>query len=468
MDATSSASSLFRVGGLASGLDTDDIVSKLISIEQQPITRLENKKAEVTEKLTAWRDLNTRTLAMKFQSNALKQESTFQGRRASSSNTDVLTVTSTSGANTSSYSVSVESLARSHQVSSQSYGSSTAEIGTGQITINVGNVSYDPITVDSENNTLEGIRDTINDGNYGVSASIVQADTGDYRLILTGDKLGADNTIDVNMSLSGGTEPSFSTIQDARDAHIIMGEDAGAIDIYRSSNTIDDVIDGATLTLKSADAGNPVTLSFDQDTSSVKTQIQSFIDQYNNMVDYFDNQFFYDSETGESGTLFSDTTLLTIREDLYAAVTDLTSGSSGYNSLDDLGITINEGTGKLEISDESALADALNNDMENAMNFFTDEDNGLAVRVDNYLAQITDPVDGTIKITEDYFTEEIESLEESITVKEESLSRMEEQYYIKFAKLEAAMAEIQSQSEYIFSQLNAMSGSSSQSAKTGN
>jgi len=43
--------------GLASGLNTKDIISKLLQLEQQPITRLNQRKQDIQKQRDAWKDL---------------------------------------------------------------------------------------------------------------------------------------------------------------------------------------------------------------------------------------------------------------------------------------------------------------------------------------------------------------------------------------------------------------------------
>jgi flagellar capping protein FliD len=56
----SMADSALQVGGLATGLDTTSIINGLISIEQQRVTREEDKKADIELKLSTFNDLKTK------------------------------------------------------------------------------------------------------------------------------------------------------------------------------------------------------------------------------------------------------------------------------------------------------------------------------------------------------------------------------------------------------------------------
>jgi len=449
--------SSFRVGGLVSGLNTSDIIKEYMAIERKPVDRLEFKKSGVEKKLVAWRDLNTRILALKVKSGWLKSESTFQGRNASSSNTDVLTVTGLAGDSTSAQTITVKALSQNHQIASQVYSTESANIGMGTVSIKVGSLSYEDITVDENNNTLEGLRDTINNGSYGVTASIVQTDDSSFRLIFNSKTDGENGNIVATMDLSGGTTPAFSTIQDAQDAHITLGSGASAIDIYRSKNSFSDVIDGLVINLKSIDENNPVTVSLTRDSSKVRDTIDGFIEQFNNLVDYFDQQLDYDPDSGKTGTLFSESSLITIQRDLYDLVTNSTGGSGEYKSISQLGIGVGPG-GRLEIQDETLLTDALSDNLEDVAALFGDEDNGIAVRVYDHLDNMLDPEEGILATVEEQYLSDIDDINNSIALKEEYLSRAETQYYKKFTDLEVSLAKLQTQSNYLNYQIEAMRG----------
>src|SRR5205823_11756951 len=124
------------------------------------------------------------------------------------------------------YVVSVQSLARAHQVVSQGYGDiGTTTIGTGTFTITAAGQST-TIQVDSSNNTLGGLRDAINRANTNVQASIVQDGDASYRLMISSKQTGTANALTINSTLSGGTDPTFNDLQTAKDARVTLGSGA--------------------------------------------------------------------------------------------------------------------------------------------------------------------------------------------------------------------------------------------------
>jgi len=456
---TASSASTFKIGGLVSGLDTNDIISQLMGIENKPLQLLEYQKSLVEEKLTAWRSFNTRIQAFKVQTANLGKETTFQSLTATSSDESMVKVSTTSSSATGVYNIKINQMAQAHQMKSQEFATLDTEVGTGTISFAVGGITIgEPIEITSENNTLTGMRDAINESGMGVIASIIQTGTDAYRLIVTSDTTGTAGEITPTISLSGGTAPAFTDMQSAQDAEIQLGT-TDPITITKSSNTISDVIPGVTLNLQDADPAQNIVISVSADTSSPINSIKGFITQYNNLVSYFDEQFTYDVDTNEAGTLFSDTDLLQIKNDLYEMVTSAVGGDGKYQTIFDLGLDI-DAAGQLVISDTEALETALADSSSDVLSFFTDSENGFSTRLNSYIDDnLNDSTNGIFATVEGSLSDKISSYDEKIAVKEDYIARVEENYYSKFSTLETTLAKLQSQSEYLNSQFSAMENS---------
>jgi len=342
------------VDGLASGLDTTNIISKLIELEKKPVKLLENKKTTLDNQYSAWQEFNKRLSALETAVDAINKKSEFIGVTSSFANNNslatqtVLTATASSTAASGTYTIKVNSIARAEKEVSQGFSSATAVLGggVGVINITVGSKTT-TINVDSSNNTLEGLKTAINNANAGVTASIVN-DGSSYKLSITGVNTGADNKISITDNLRGGWGLiplfSWSEVQSASNA----GIELDGISISKSSNTVTDVIDGVTLNLQSAGSG---TITFTSDTSKVKQNISNFVDAYNTVLTFIKEQFTYDTnKKTTSGPLFGNNTLMSIQQKLRGIVSGAVPGLSGnYTYLSQIGIRTGE-DGKLSIN----------------------------------------------------------------------------------------------------------------------
>jgi len=204
---------LSSIGGIISGLDTNSIIETIISYEKKDIELYLARRAEFTQRLASWQTINSYLLGFKTQLDILSKPSIWNTKTASSSDTDIIDVSTTESAGSGIYYISVDQLARNHQIASQGFSDSTAIIGTGTVEIKVGDNAPVTITVEAGNHSLVSLKNAINNANAGVSASIINdgSKNNPFRLILTANETGADNQITFTSNLTGGTPPDFST-----------------------------------------------------------------------------------------------------------------------------------------------------------------------------------------------------------------------------------------------------------------
>jgi flagellar hook-associated protein 2 len=356
-------------------LDVQYIVETIIASKQEPIKDLQAKETTLNEKKTAYQQLNT--LAAGVESSLYKIKSAgFSSYSATSSNEDLLTVSSASTASAGDYSITVGQLARAQSNTSTGYlSSSDAVLAEGTtFTITQGDAEK-TINISGNTRTLSGLRDAINNLGLDMSASVLY--TGSvYKLQISSDETGTENQFTIDDTSGGAVGTSMSTAtQTALDAEIYVNTAvADEYKITRSSNSINDVITGVTLNLNDASTSKTVKVSVDTDTTALRENIESFVTAFNAAVDYLNTQFTYDSSTGTSGILSGDSTARKVQQDLLSMVTAQVEGLTGddkkYNSLAIIGMTINE-SGELEIDDET-LGDALTNHLAAVKRIFVD------------------------------------------------------------------------------------------------
>lgn len=356
------------VGGIVSGIDVDAIITKLSALEQKAVTQYQDQQTKLKSKQSAFQDINTRLAALNTAATSLSS-ATFFNKRLVTTDTTAVTATAGSGATPGEYQIAVGTVARAHQVLSQSYSDiNVSRLGTGTFTVTSAGQAT-TITLDSSNNTIGGLRDAINAANSNVRASIVQDGDSSYRLMIASKNSGTTNALTISSSLSGGTDPSFSTLQTAENATVTLGSGASAISITRSSNTITDLIPGVTMNLQAAAAGKTVSVSVGMDTEAISAGVKDFVDQYNNVLDTINTQFTYTGAGSSGGALIGDFTLQRIQTQIRDISSNAVSGVTGsYNSLADVGITTGA-DGKLTYKAET-FTDKIMSDPESVTRLF--------------------------------------------------------------------------------------------------
>jgi flagellar capping protein FliD len=109
-------------------------------------------------------------------------------------------------------------------------------------------------------------------------------------------------------TLAGFTGADFTKTQSAQDAQIkVDGYPAGADEwITRSSNTIDDVIQGVTLHLH---APGTVQVDLMRDIESVKTKLEAIVSAYNEAISFYREKTDYNATTRVAGVLMGDSVI---------------------------------------------------------------------------------------------------------------------------------------------------------------
>lgn len=356
----------FSIDGLVSGFDTSSIIDGILQFQQTQLDLFNSRRAEISTRQTAFGGIEAQLLSLRSAFGRLNRlNSVFDATTATSSNEDVLTVAASSDAANGTFALTVNQLATAEQRASQGFDSENSLIGTGDITLRVGARDATTITIDESNNTLQGLADAINASSNDVSASIVfdqQSDSS--RLLLTSSQTGEENTISIDSSLTGGDVPDFSTIvSDAQNSQVTLGSGANPIVAEFSSNQVDGLITGVTLDLVSANAGETVNIQISRDTSAAQEAIEGFVDSFNSVIDFIDDQTAFNPETNVSSPLSGNRNVSNIRNDLLSSVIENVPGLDiGLSRLADIGVDIDL-NGRLEV-DSSQLDDALNGRVE--------------------------------------------------------------------------------------------------------
>ncbi len=194
--------------GIGSGIESiDSIVTALVNAEKAPKTlQLDRLEKATTSRFSALGTLKGSLSALQSAVQGLNKSSIFEGRTVASNNTSVLTAKADSSVAAGKYSVQVKQLATNSKVALQSVPSaSTTKFNSGTLSISAGSASFN-VDVTASNNTLTGLRDSINTAGKtaGVSATIV-SDASGSRLVLSSSSAGDGNDIKVAATENGVT-----------------------------------------------------------------------------------------------------------------------------------------------------------------------------------------------------------------------------------------------------------------------
>ena len=112
--------------GLTSGIDTDSIISRLIQIESLPLQRLAQQRESLNTRMSAMQQFKSKITGLSSAAGSLNMASAFASIAATSSNTDVATISADSTASAGIFSLAVSKLAQAHKISTAAQASATS------------------------------------------------------------------------------------------------------------------------------------------------------------------------------------------------------------------------------------------------------------------------------------------------------------------------------------------------------
>ena len=361
--------------GINSNLDTSGIIDNLVTLQRQPITIVEAKRALEEAKLLSFQDLRDRLQNFKSIVNTLNTESRFlttEGVFSNKSATDtnkVATLTTSSSATSGTFSLVVNNLARETKLLSTGFADTSSTLNNGTVSITVG-TTVTEITINESNNTLDGLRLAINNSGANVQANFLNdgSASNPVKLVISGTETGSDNAVSIaasNTLFGFGQETpiTFSETQAAQNASFVLD----GVSVTKADNTVTDVITGTTLQLESAGSGI-ITLSPDED--AIKEKIQNYVDGFNELMVHLNSELALTESTGETGVLFANFTVQNLQQTLRETITDQVQGVTGdFSYLSQIGLKT-QSDGTLTI-DDGDLSTAIATNIENVTQLFS-------------------------------------------------------------------------------------------------
>lgn len=456
----------FSLSGIASGLDTNAIISQLMQLERVPYTRLQSKQSTLNSQVSVFRTINTKLSALRTAAEDLLLKSNFNLRSATNSDATVLKATVSETAAETSYQINVTQLAKQHIVMSDKFNKDETSTLTGTFKVNGQEFSLGSGTNEE---VLTQLMNDINARDVGVKASIVTTNTDQLTLVLTSAKHGEDHKMvfgsgqtgdQVLIEDAGGALTSLglvkndnlNTVQNAQNAKLTIN----GIQIESSSNQLDNVITGLSLTL--AKTGE-TTIDVTKDSDKIAEKVEAFVKAYNDVINTIK------SNTTKGKDLQGDSTLRSLENHLSNMFNrGVGEGDSSLKYLFDIGLEIDKGktkasemTGTITF-DKEKFKEALAENPEEVFNMFAlDESSsgnfGIAKLFRDSLMDWTRSGTGIIAAKIDGYDQEISFLSKQMEDMQARLDAKEEQLKKQFVNMETALAILQNQQAWLASQI---------------
>lgn len=485
-----------RVGGLASGMDTESIVKDMMKIQKMPLDKLMQQKTFTEWQQEAFRDTNLAMKSLQTSASNLRLQSSFNSYSATSPAPNSFTVATTANAMSGSYQVQVTSVASAAKLNSANaitnsagtVAKSTDQIGVAG-KINIGSISIDVASTD----TFEAVAKKLQDLTAAsVPALRASFDNTTSRFFIASKGMGTEQAFTMNFTATDGTTASAALADkiinnNSATTATATGATDGSVNFdgidITGLKTNQTTVNGLTINLLQA-SDTASTISVQSNPEKPLAMIKDFVGKYNETLetiqkqlvekrypdfqplsdeqkkDMTENEIELWEEKARSGLLRNDPVLKSAMQDLRRAFMDKVSSAAdgNLNLLSQIGINTGAYTegGKLFI-DEAKLSAALTNKPDEVMALFTTRDvagNGVGARVYDTLNAVVKNLSAKAgsasgSVDNSTLSKKIKQMNDEISRWQDRLSRVEDRYWKQFTAMEKALSQMNSQSAWM-------------------
>ncbi len=492
-----------KIGGLASGIDTESIIKDLMNAERIPLDKMTQKKQyfewQLNDYRTANRDL--KDFSTKLFDNMILTKN-FNAKNVTVSDPNAVSIKAKGNTENFSGTITVNDLATSATVVGSKIAEGNKDFKVpaegAVIEITAPNGEMRKVTL-SEGDDIKEIAKKITaqsdvrafydetTGQIGLSSKLSGKGAGDGNIVLKGSIL-------TNLGLDSDDPENKDIVKTAgKNSELVYN----GMTITRPSNTFE--LDGMEITLKEANKGKEITFNATTDTDKVFDNIKGFVDDYNKLIedlnkkirepkyrdyqpltteqkaDMKDKEIEMWEEKAMSGTLRNNPELSNLLSSMRSVLnTSVQIGPKKEDtiSLSSIGITTSSDYldhGKL-IIDETKLKEAIAKDPQNIQKLFGQEtagtvEEGAKGSPAGIARLLRDQVDATQKViqkkagkvgdTNKAFTlgQTLDSMNKSIERFQTKLEMVESRYWKQFTAMENAIQRANAQSASLMSAL---------------
>ena len=454
--------------GVGSGLDVNSIVTKLMAIEQQPLTALQTKQSSIQTTVSEYGKIKSTLSTLNDLSVKLASATTWAQTVGSSSNSSTVTA-STNGAAAGTYAVEVQRLASVQTLASSAFASTSAAPGAGTLHIELGTWGAGQTSFTSKagatamditmsaTDTLTDVRDKINASGAGVT-TMIMTDASGSRLLMRSTAYGADSAFRTSGVAALAFDPSAgASAMTQTQAAANAAATVNGLAVTSTSNMMINIVDGLTLNL-AALTTTPATITVSPDTDALKKTMTDFASAYTAVMALISKDTKYDATTKTAGLLQGDGAIVGLQRQLRSLAGGTSGASTALSYLSNAGFELQR-DGSMTVN-ATKLTNAVANLPELKKLFsnssITDPTmDGFAKRfrvaTDSILG-----IDGTLTTRTAGLNEELQRNQTDQDNLNVRLAATEKRMRAQYTALDATMAKLNSTSQYLTQQITAM------------
>jgi flagellar hook-associated protein 2 len=467
--------------GIGSGLDLNTLLAGLKTAEQIPLAAIQRQQASYTTKLTAYGQLNSALGSLQTAAAALAKPELFQGVKASTTASEVLTATAESTAQSGTYALNVTQLAQAQSLATAGQADTSTNMGDGTTATTVqfefgttaGAVFTNDsdatrtqsIAIDPAHSSLADIAKAINAQTaLGVTASIVNDGSATpNRLVLTSTRTGEASSMKITVTgdaaLSDLLTNDPATAQNLQQTVAAQNTEltVNGIAITSATNSVVGAVQDVTMTVSKIGTS---TLSVQKDTASVDSAVSAFVKAYNSLQSVATKLTAFDPASKSGAVLLGDSTLRNIQVGMRSALTSPQAEyGSGLTMLSQIGVSF-EKDGTLAL-DSVKLKAALDGKMGGVATLFagTAGVGGYGNSLSTLITGYTDTTGGVLTAATKGISSSLDSLGKQYTATSERVEATVARYKAQFTQLDVMMSRMNQTSAYLTQQFDALNNS---------
>jgi flagellar hook-associated protein 2 len=446
-----------RISGLASGLDTESIITALIEARKVPITTLEEKVEENNELYEIWSEVDLGTSNLSASLTTLNSFTTWSEKTFSSTFSSVVSGNVTGAlASSGTYTVSVSQLADEANMNGSVQASAQDVLNySGSFSI-AGNKGTAEITVE----TGDALYDVMNKINMSKEDTGVEARIIGTTLVIESSSSGADQSFTIT-STSGTALADLGFTDGATATGKDLLATVDGIPVTSSKNdSVSTLISGVTLNF--TDTGTSK-ITIEQDTESTIAAIESFITAYNELMEYLGEQTAISdiNDPEQIGPLQGDRLASQIPTRSRSILTQSIEKNETIKTLYDCGIWTDGKENEIKIVDMDKLQDALENNFQEVSTLFRGygsssdqrDNDGVTRQLSEYVGYLQKIEVGGITVKMSGIVDDTIRLEDKIEKMNKDLETYEISLWRHYASMEESVSTIQRSSQYLLDAL---------------
>ncbi|MDX2010870.1 MAG: flagellar filament capping protein FliD [Myxococcaceae bacterium] len=438
----------FRASGLASGLDTTNIVNELVKIESRTIDLARRQQDAFRSQLSALGEVISKLSSLKTATAGLGTSGVL-AVRASGTNTG-FTASPSSSATTGRYAVQVDVLAEAARARSQAFtGGASAQVTGGTLDLSIDGTTTS-ITLD-DGMTLAQAAERISRSGAAVSATVLETNGQAYLSITrrdTGFVVGqpASSALVITETSTGslGQALGATITQPAVNAQLTVD----GLPFERRSNVVSDVLPGTTLTLNRTTT-TPEDLVLTTSTTDTQAALKKFVDAYNDAMKLVRSNLAIGELTDRTRTLGGDPSLRGLQASLQGLVVGEANPGSAVRTLADVGIkTQTDGT--LSI-DASRLEKAIATDAGAVNALFQTATTGISAAVTSMVDRYTSGSSSILELRKSGIDRSIRTMDTRIESLQLRVDAYRERLVRQFTAMERVVGQFKSIGDFLTS-----------------